>query len=244
MRVEYIDIENVKCKLFIPSGEISDILIALHGFAGDKESSVIKAVAESLGETTLVFAFDLPCHGKDEEQGKLRLDKCIKYLDIILDYVKKSYKSIPISFFATSFGAFVLLNYLKNHDEQFKHIILRAPAIFMDEVLTNSILKDHKISLDIFLKQGAILGFDKEILVNKDFLQDLRKNSLSQHKFLEHIDIIQGDKDDTVDIKKNEVFFNSKFPSFSLHYIKDADHRFKNPTDLIQIITIIKNILG
>ncbi len=244
MQVEYKKIKNIHCKLFLPKDKVKNILVAIHGFAGDKESSVIKAIAENLNETTFVIAFDLPCHGKDEEKSELRLNNCINYLKNILNFIKNQYKNIPISLFATSFGAFISLNYLKSHNEQFRHIILRAPAIFMDEVLTTSILKDHNISLNQFLKQGGNLGFQKEIIVGKNFLQDLKDNSLASHKFSQQIDIIQGDKDDVVDVKKNEAFFYSNFVNFSLHYIKDADHRFKNPTDISNIIKIVKNILG
>lgn len=244
MQVDYKKIKNIHCKLFLPKDKVKNILVAIHGFAGDKESSVIKAIAENLNETTLIITFDLPCHGKDEEKSELRLNNCINYLKNILDFIKNQYKNIPISLFATSFGAFILLNHLKDHNSTFEHIILRAPAIFMDEVLTNSILKDHGITLQQFLSQSTNLGYDKTILVGKNFLQDLKENSLASHKFSQQIDIIQGDKDDVVDVKKNEAFFNSNFVNFSLHYIKDADHRFKNPTDISKIIKIVKNILG
>ncbi len=235
-------IEKIYCKYFYPNNEIENIIIAIHGFAGDKDSSVIEALAKEFDKTTLVISFDLPCHGKDETTN-LDLSKCLCYLSKIIEHIEKDYGKLPISVFATSFGAYLFLNYLKNTKNNFNNIILRAPAIFMDKVLENSILRDHKISLDELLMHNVNLGYNKNILVDKKFLQDLKNNNLWHCEYYQHINIIQGDKDDIVDIKKNEKFYKSNFKDYSLFYIKGADHRFKKQGELEQILAIVKNII-
>ena len=243
MNIEYKKIENIYCKYFYPKNKVENILVAIHGFAGDKESSVIKAVAKKLNNTTLVVAFDLHCHGEDCSNKQLDLKKCLEYVKIVIENTKNEYSKLPISIFATSFGAYLFLTYLKNSTCSFDHIILRSPAIFMDEILVNSILIDHKLSLDELLAHSVNLGYNKEILVDKNFLQALKNNQLTNVKFSQHIDIIQGDCDDVVDIKKNEKFYNSNFLDYDLHYIKGADHRFKKSGELEQILNIVKKIV-
>lgn len=126
----------------------------------------------------------------------------------MVDCVKTEYENVPISIFATSFGAYLFLNYLKNSTIDFKHIILRLPAIFMDEVLINSILPDH----NIFPKQLL-----SKIAVDHNFLQSLKDNKLTNHVFTKHIIIIQGDKDNYVDILKNKQFYQSNLLDYNVH---------------------------
>ncbi len=243
MNIQNKKIENIFCKYFYPTNNIEKIVIAVHGFAGDKDSSVIEAIANKLNQNTLVVTFDLPCHGEDNTNSVLQLNQCLHYLDVVISSVKKEYKDKEISIFATSFGAFLTLNYLKNSIYTFNHIILRAPAIFMDKVLVNSILRDRKLSYSELIDHEADLGINKKIMVDKKFLQDLKNNNLSSYQFKTHIDIIQGDQDDIVDVKENENYYKSNFISYNLYYIKGADHRFKKAGELEQILDIVTKII-
>lgn len=236
--------KDIKYKYFYPKSNITNIVIAIHGFAGDKDSSVINAIANALNQNTLVVTFDLPCHGQDNRKdNKLRLNECIEYLKTVVSYIASVYPLIPISIFATSFGAYLFLLYLSNANYKFEHIILRSPAIFMDKVLVNSILRDHNITFETLLKQDVNLGYNKTIMVDKQFLKSLQNNSLIHSKFSQHIEIIQGNQDDVVDINENEKYYNSNFLDYTLHYIKGANHRFKNPGELEQIVNITKSII-
>lgn len=243
MNVVNKKIENIFCKYYYPKYEIKNIIIAIHGFAGDKESSVIRALAEQLNNETLVVCFDLPCHGEDNrEYNKLNLIECFEYVKLIIDHIKKGFKQIPISIFATSFGAYLFLHYLKNNKSEFRHIILRCPAIFMDKILCDKILHEHNISLETLYKTDVDLGYNNKILIDKNFLKLLKENYLGKFKFSEHIDIIQGDKDDIVDIKENEIFYKTNLLDYTLYYIKGADHRFKKEGELKQIVEIVRKI--
>lgn len=228
-------------KYFYPSESISQVIIAVHGFAGDKNSSVIEALAKSLNKSTLVVSFDLHSHGEDKNLI-VDLNKCLNYLDKVINSVKKEFSNVPISIFTTSFGAYLSLNYLENNTTSCKNIILRSPAIFMDKVLENILAKNGYYVQDL-TKSNVNLGFERPIFVNLKFLTDLRKNSLRKYKFTNYIDIIQGDKDDIVDICKNEQYYKQNFLDYSLYYIKGADHRFKNAGELDKIIEIVNKIL-
>ena len=46
---------------------MKEIIIACHGFAGDKESSAIEALADEMNRNNVgVICFDFPGHGKSE----------------------------------------------------------------------------------------------------------------------------------------------------------------------------------
>ncbi len=113
----------------------------------------------------------------------------------------------------------------------------------MDKVLVNSILRDRKVPYNDLINHSVDLGINKKIMVDNNFLQDLIENDLSNCNFKTHIDIIQGDKDDIVDVKENEKYYKSNFNDYTLYYIKGADHRFKKAGELEQILNIVTQIL-
>lgn len=241
--VEYEKLDKIFCKFYYPKKKVNKIIIAVHGFTGDKENTVVKTIAEAVERgNILVVSFDLPCHGK-ENDGDLRLEECFEYVGNIVEKVAQKYPSAPISLFATSFGAFLILNYIKISTYQFDHIILRSPAIFMDETLVDNILPLHHILLETMLEHKVNLSHEKEIFVGADFLKDLKTNSLSTQYFEQHIDIIQGDADDIVDFKKNEEYYKTNFSNYTLNYIDGGDHGLKRASDLAKIVEIIKGIM-
>ena len=242
MKIEDKFIGNIHYKFFLPAEKPNKVLVTIHGFAGDSDSSTIYALAQHLTQSnTLVVAFDLPCHGKDKSSGDLVLQDCFDYLLNVVNYVKTTYTDCSLSFFATSFGGYILLNNL-NKIGDIDHIILKSPAIFMDEVLKN-LLQKNGFSVQDLEKNHIDLGFERPLFVNYKFLTDLSANSLKHKKFAQYIDIIQGDRDDVVDIYSNEEFYKQNCLDYSLHYIKGADHRFKNVGELDKIIKIVDEIL-
>ena len=162
----------------------------------------------------------------------------------MINEIKKQYDNITISVFETSFGAFVLLNYISKTNIKFNNIILRCPAIFMDEILIEKILPEHgynKNDLNIFFKLN--LGFEKPLYVNMNFLNELQKNSLKNKIYKDKINIIQATQADIVNVSKNENFYKNNFLDYKLFYIEGADHRFKKIGELDQVINIVKNII-
>ena len=59
--------QKIDAKIYLPAGEMKEIIIACHGFAGDKESSAIEALADEMNRNNVgVICFDFPGHGKSE----------------------------------------------------------------------------------------------------------------------------------------------------------------------------------
>ncbi len=244
MKIIKKEIEDINFKIFEPDEEAEKILIAIHGFGGDCESSVIENVAKGLEKQGIVvFSFDLPCHGKDKIKSELRLETCFKRIEKIVNIVKQKYKDKQISFFATSFGAYLLLNYLEKNECNFEKIILRAPAIFMHDIFIKKILIEQGYSLEDINNYPVELGYERKMICGQDFLNELKMNNLEGFYCDKHIDIIQGDKDDIVNIFDNEKYFRDHFKDYKINYIKGADHRFKNKGEMEQIVSISKTIL-
>lgn len=242
-------IENKICnhssRIFVPK-DPKEVLIAIHGFAGDKDSSVIIAIAKNLAELGVcTISFELPCHGADACNSNLNFFDCINSVAEIINFAENTYKNLPISIFATSFGAFLILNYLKTCDKKFKAVILRSPAIDMPNILVNKILPEHNLSL-IDLNKTQNLGYGNPLYVDKKFIVDLYSNALD-NSFSEPNNtyfILQGLKDDIVDPNYVFDFCEKHFKNrFFLYKFENADHRYKNPGELEQIVNITRNIL-
>lgn len=243
---KHLIINGLWSRIYLPINSVNEIVIGVHGFAGDKESSVLIALAEKLNEQEkALLVFDLPSHGENDNSKVLNLTECIESIGKILEYVKKEYQNIPISFFSTSFGAFLTLSYLAERREKLHKVILRAPAIFMGEVLENVILPEHNINVQE-LKKVANLGYEVSLLVDDKFLSDLKNNSLDKKtEILDRLYVLQGKLDTTVDPVKNQKFFDKHYPNnYEIFYFENADHRFKKPGELEQIIEITLNVLN
>ena len=99
------------------------------------------------------ISFDFPGH-IDSTQGtdKLKVDICISYINSVVEYVKQNYgNDIKISFYAISFGAYILLNKLIGDKQKYNNIILRSPAFNMKDILIKSLLKE---SFEEYKKNG------------------------------------------------------------------------------------------
>ena len=128
---------NIAAKSYLPDKDtgLKEIIIACHGFAGDKESSAIKLLGEEMIKENIgVLCFDFPGHGESKVDGKtLTINNCIQDINTIEEYIKQNY-SVPISIFATSFGAYITLINIARNKKIYKNIILRSPAINMSNI--------------------------------------------------------------------------------------------------------------
>ncbi len=73
---------KISAKIYLLNEDIKlkEIIIACHGFAGDKGSSAIKLLAEEMIKNKVgVICFDLPGHGESQTNAtKLTIDNCCK----------------------------------------------------------------------------------------------------------------------------------------------------------------------
>lgn len=220
--------------------QIEGIILGVHGFCGDKESSALIALAEEMTKSHWgVFCFDFPAHGKSQAQDDaLRIENCKQDLILAANDCREKYPAIPKALFATSFGGYVSLLCEKELPE-FK-FILRAPAVTMPEHILLDLLN---VSPEYFCSIGHIqTGFERKIHLSYQFYQDLTENIVSIKIFDRPMLIIHGDADDVVphmDIKR----FCKINPKIDLCVVKEADHRFKKEGEIEQVILAAKKYI-
>lgn len=225
----------VPCKLYEPQIMPQLVVIGVHGFAGDKESSVLSALAQSLcDKNSALVCFDFPAHGKSlAEDSALSVSNCKNDLEKVIGYVKNRYPHSRYGIFATSYGGYITLLSMPRLSDF--SIVLRAPAVYMDKVFTEKLIPISKA--EFISKGGAQLGFERQMLVSSSFLDELKSNPVNDIKT--PLMIIHGTKDDIVSYQDIEDFCK-KNEGVRLIPIENADHRFKNAGE---IDLIIKNAM-
>ncbi len=228
----YNEKENciIKAKVFSyeKNNKSDKFFIFCHGFCSGKGSNSVKIVANKLLEYGIQsISFDFPGH-IDSVQGtdKLTVDVCISYINSVIKYVKEKYgDNIKISFYAISFGAYILLNKLIGDTTDYDNIVLRSPAFNMKDILVHSLLK---IPFEQYKKSGkAKSGHDGKIEIPYSFYEDLENHNLYEtYNEKRKIIIIQGVQDDTAPISDTYKFIQNK-PEFELIEMENVKHHME-----------------
>lgn len=233
----------IDIKTFIPNN-CENIIIACHGFGGDKESSAITLLADKIKNDKIgVITFDFPGHGKSEvEADKLTLDNCISDLETVEEYARNQFSNAKIGIFATSFGAYTTLLKINRNGHRYASIVLRSPAICMDEILKNVILTE---SIKKYEEKGyAILGYDRKMKVPYKYYEELLDNKLFNiYNANEEMIVIQGTEDDIAPIEDTIRFIEEKNTKANLIKIKGADHRMKKEGELDKAICFAREYI-
>ena len=227
---------RISLKEYLPT-RFEEIIIACHGFGGDKESSAIELLAKDANEKNIgVIAFDFPAHGESEVEGDLfTLDNCISDLETVEEYVRENYKNVKkIDIFATSYGAYITLLKIIRNGDNYNKIILRAPAIEMGNIFKDYLLKED---INKFLERGfAILGFERNIKISKEFYLSLEKNKIIElYNKKKEMLIIQGNEDNVAPLKDTIEFVNAT-NNITLKILQGADHRMKKEGELETVV--------
>ena len=242
MKVKYSEIKNVygiKIKTFEPEDKITGYILALHGFCGDMESSVIKALAKRMTlHGFAVVAFNFPGHGTSDADEYFSLYNCSQDMFEVIKYANNLYEVYsPTAVFATSFGGYVTLQNMNDISADTK-IILRAPAVNMQRSF-----EKFTENMDDFRVNGhQIMGFDRKLTVPYSFYTELENSYILKHDFQRPMLIIHGDKDDVVLPEDMKIFCKNN-PSAMLEVIEGADHRFKGNDYLKQILDIAEKYI-
>lgn len=233
---------NISTKSYLSQESPKETIIAVHGFAGDKESSAISLLAKEMTKEGFgVVCFDFPGHGESEvEADKLTIDNCINDIETVEEYIKEKYgKQMKIDLFATSFGAYIALLKIFKYNTKYNKIVLRAPAIKMDKIFKETLLRE---TFEEFQKRGITkLGFDRIMNIPFSFYEELKQNQILKiYKNSQKILIIQGTEDDVAPIKDTKELIDLDKANFELFEIQGADHRMKKDGELEKAINKAK----
>lgn len=234
---------EISCKLFTPDTQtVNNVIIGVHGFAGDKDSSMLKKLAMDICQkNAALICFDFPAHG-DSCVGEemLTIENCKNDLLAVIDYVVCKYPDTKKSIFATSFGGFITLlsaDKLTNFT-----LVLRAPAVTMQKLLLDNVLK---ISAEDFKRENVVeCGFERPIKLPYSFYEELlQQENLFNKQFILPILIIHGNRDDIVLLDDVAAFVKLQ-KNTRLEIIQGADHRFKNTGELEKIVDLTTRFIG
>ena len=223
---------SVRCKLYCTDIlRVSGAVVFCHGFAGHKDNRAAQKLAERLQKKhpdIAVLVFNWPCHG-DDARGKLTLDDCMLYLDLVIAYVRKRFHTDNLCACATSFGGYLVLKYITEHPNPFRKIALRCPAINMAEVMESGIMSHGQMD-ELRKGKPILVGFDRKIKITPDFLAELHASDVPERdytSFSEDIVIAHGTKDEIVPFDVVRDFAERNAIDFLA--VPSADHRFTDP---------------
>ena len=220
------------------------IVIAMHGFAGDRTSRAIALLRSAVTERGFgIISFDWPAHG-ESPTDELSVRACLSDLETVVTSVKGRYPGLPLTAFGTSFGGYLTLLYHHLHPGTFGKVILRAPAIRMYHSLRQNIMSAEDLAaLD---RDGSYrFGYERILTVTRDFLAELQTNDLDRlygDRPCPEIFIIHGTADEIAPFEYSRDF--SQRHGSELYPIDGAGHRFLNPGELPEVIDRAVSILN
>lgn len=234
---------NIHCKLYCENPrEAKSVVVCGHGFGGHKDNKAVARFADrvlSKNRKVAICCFDWPGHG-DDVRRKLRLEDCFDYLEKVTAYLKERFGTEELYGYATSFGGYLFLQYLAKRGRLFRKAALRCPAVGMYQVLTQTIM-DKELLATVEKGRDALVGFDRKVQVDGEFLRQLRENPLDALDFLDYAEdllILHGTSDEIVPFESSRAFAENNLIEFQS--VEGADHRFQNPTHMDGAIKTIR----
>lgn len=226
---------NIRCKIYYSDkNNIEKAVIFCTGFAGHKDNNAANRFAEKLlskEKGSAVVVFNWPAHG-DDIKKKLVLNDCTNYLDLVIRDTKRKMNIQRLYSFATSFGGYMVLKYISEHENPFDKITLRCPAVNMYDVLTKSIMKDDEFDM-VMKGKNVEVGFDRKVIITRSLLDELHTSDICQRDYLQWADdilILHGTEDEIVPFETVKTFAENNRIKFIP--VSGADHRFQNPAHL------------
>lgn len=238
---------NIFCKVYYNDLKTAKkAVLYCTGFAGHRDNKAAEGYAQkvlSKHKNVIIVTFDWPSHGSDVKK-RLRLEDCDGYLNIILDEIKGGFGIDDVFVYATSFGAYEILRYIKAHGEAFKKIALRSPAVNMYESITGAIIQEDEYE-KLTKGKDVRVGFDRKVNINMEFLESLKENDIRRDDyldFLEEILIIHGTNDEVVSFDESKAFSENNLIEFIP--VEGANHRFINPTHMSLANKLVTEFFG
>lgn len=208
----------------IKGGEKTAVIVA-HGFASSKESPTVKMLMENLPEHGMaVTAFDFPAHGDSPVNGDfLTVKNCTTDLADVEKYVRELLPEAEICYFGSSFGAYITLIYLMEHDAEGAKAFLRSAAVNMSEYFMELTEKER----DELDRHGYFVLDDsvRPVKITAGFIEDLKAHDImtgferKDQKLL----MIHGSEDEDISYDRAGAFAEKY--DIDLVTVEGGDHR-------------------
>lgn len=219
--------------------DVEKILIACHGFDSNKQGGTIAEIVEqSQNDKIVIISFDWPLHGESEEP--LLIKNCIRDFYLIYQYIIKRYPNSEKNIFGSSFGAYMILQFLKAYpNTNLKKIFFKSPAIKMEKVFKEVLLEEE---LESFEKKGyTIKNRNKKMKITYKFYEELLNMKITSDNIVKDKSIIifHGTEDEVSLPKDIEEY---ECCNIKIKKLKGAPHSFKGKYLDEMIQTILKYI--
>jgi len=228
---------TVSCIKEIPDN-CKGIVIAVHGFSSSKECCTYQVLLEKLPRVGLgMIGIDLPGHGKEESyEETLRIDACEDSISVVEDFIKADYSSLPIYYFGSSYGAYIIGLYLSTREHSGRKAFFRSCAVNMPDLfIKDDPSVEEQEKLNQLVEKGYFYhSLDDEhqpVKITQGFYDDLADNDLfdifdfgrygTNKVFMAH-----GLKDAVIDPGKARAFAE-KF-SIPIHFYENEGHSLES----------------
>lgn len=222
-------------------------VIICHGFGSSRDGSTATSVAEMLAKEGIAsLRFDFPAHGASTLGGEsFRMEACLDALAGAEQTVRDELPEADVCIFASSFGAFTSLLYMRTRENSVKKAFLRCTAAGMPQIMkgwVNPLDREpfpgsEYCPADLaeqLKKQGFVMfdeGYDKPLKVTQGFFDDLEKIDLFRlyegRPLPATMRMIHGNCDETAPYEI-AADFAKKF-GIDLITVDGADHSFTTP---------------
>ena len=212
------------------TGKERQVAIIAHGFGSSKESPTALMLAEELPKKGVgTLAFDFPAHGQSPVDGtELTLAHCLDDLAAAEQRARELADHAEISYFGSSFGAYIVLLYLSLRPHQGKKAFLRSAAVEMPKLLRPSTEEEKQA-----LKEHGFIMADRDYLrplkLTKAFFGELDAHDVFSvyRAGLAQLAMVHGSNDETAS-PEAAIRFAQKFHA-ELTLIPGGDHRLSQP---------------
>ena len=225
-RLDSIHGYGIFCANNLEKGQQKAIIVC-HGFGSSKESPTVQLLNQKFPKYGMgTYSFDFPVHGESDAPGEaLRIVNCLDDLAVVEARVRRLLPQAEIGYFASSFGAYVVLLYLALRPHEGRRAFLRSAAVDMPGIFRRWISEEAERSI---AKRGYFLldyEYTREIRIYPPFLEELAAYSVFDRyqKGTAVLFLIHGEEDDTAPLTDARRF--ARQAGAKLKVLPGAGHR-------------------
>ena len=232
----------VSCIKEIPD-HCKGIVIAVHGFSSSKECRTYQVLLEKIPPARLgMIGIDLPGHGKEASyEETLRVDACKESISAIEEYIEAYDSSLPIYYFGSSYGAYVIGLYLSTREHAGRKAFFRSAAVNMPDLfMKEEPSEEEKEKRNQLYEKGyfyhSLDDAHQPVKITQGFYDDLAENDLFEifnpgrfgpnKVFMAH-----GREDAVIDPRKARAFAE-KF-NIPVHFYEHEGHSLETVADQV-----------
>lgn len=212
-----------------PFGESYDMAIIMHGFTANRNTALLKQVADNLrNENVASVRFDFNGHG--ESDGKfedMTVPNEIADANAILNYVRTDPHVKNIFLVGHSQGGVIASMLAGLYPDIIKKVVLMAPAASLKDDALKGNTQGAKYDPHHIPNTVPLVGNKIGMKLGGFYLRTAQVLPIYEvsSRFTGPVSIIDGTNDQVVDPKYSKKY-DEVYQNSELHMIEDADHRF------------------